>query len=77
MARLPVNFNASSNFDAKLKEFMDAETDNSLEHVAKQQKKWRGSKSKHQASAKTSKEHHDLKHGATACFNSGSVVLAL
>ena len=39
MARLPVNFNASSNFDAKLKEFMDAETDNSLEHVAKQQKK--------------------------------------
>ena len=40
MARLPVNFNASNNFevDAKLKEFMDAETDDSFERLAKQQK---------------------------------------
>ena len=40
MARLPVNFNASTNFDAdaKLKEFMDAETDDRFERAAKRQK---------------------------------------
>ena len=35
MGHLLVNFNASINFDAKLKEFMDAKTNDSLERAAK------------------------------------------
>ena len=68
MAGLPVDFNASSNYDvnAKLK---DAETDDSLECAAKHQKKRsKQTLSKHKA-------HYDLRHGAAACFNVGSVVL--
>ena len=66
----PINFNTSSNFDAdaKLQEFMDAETDNS---IAKHQKTAEVKANIEQAQ----KEHYDLKHGTAACFNIGSVVL--
>ena len=68
MACLPVDFNASSNYDANAK-LKDAETDDSLECAAKHQKKQsKQTLSKH-------KVHYDLRHGAAACFNVGSMVL--
>ena len=77
MARLPVDFNASINFDAdaKLKEFMDAKTNDSLERAAKRQKTEEAVKSNIEQAQKKQKEYYDLKHGAAACFNVGSVVL--
>ena len=77
MARLPVDFNASINFDAdaKLKEFMDAKTNDSLERAAKRQKTEEAVKSNIEQAQKKQKEYYDLKHGAAACFNVASVVL--
>ena len=68
MAGLPVDFNASSNYDANAK-LKDVETDDSLECATKHQKKHsKQTLSKH-------KVHYDLKHGAAACFNVGSMAL--
>ena len=77
LARLPIDFNASSNFDAdaKLQEFMDAETDDSLERAAKLLKTEEEVKANTEQAQKKQKEHYNLKHGAAACFNVGSVVL--
>ena len=76
IARLPIDVNVSNNYDAdmKLQEFMDAETKDSFEQVEKRQK-IEEIKANIKQAQKKKKKYYDLKHGAVACFNVGSVVL--
>ena len=77
VARLPVDFNATSNYDAdeKLQEFIEAESQDTFEHPAKRTKTEEAIKANIEEAQRKQKEHYDLKHGAASCFNVGSVVL--
>ena len=76
-ARLPIDFNADSCYDAdeKVEEFMDAESMDSFECAAKRQKTEQVIKENIKKAQAKQKRLYDLKHGAASCFNVGSLVL--
>lgn len=77
IARLPIDFNADSSYDAdeKVEEFMDAESMNSFECASKRQKTEEDIKENIKKAQAKQKLYYDLKHGAATCFNVGSLVL--
>ena len=77
VARLPVDFNATSNYnaDVKLQEFTDAECQDSFVRATERQRTEQTIKKNIDQAQKKQKEHYGLKHGAASCFSVGSVVL--
>ena len=75
--RLPVDFNADGNYDAdkEIEDFVDAESENSYEGVAKRRRMERDIKENIKKAQEKQKKYYDTKHGAASCFNVGSVVL--
>lgn len=77
VGRLPVDFNATSNYDAdaKLEAYMEAEDECSFERAAKRRKTEEAIKANIEQAQKKQKEYYDQKHGAASCFGVGSMVL--
>lgn len=75
IARLPVDFSGNYDADVELEEFMDAESEISSEHALKRRKTEETIKGNIKQAQAKQKKHYDLKHGASSCFDVGSLVL--